>query len=87
MVDGLSDPVHVSLAGVERLLATPLPYLLADLRERLESTIDSLDVGRGRVDVHAGERDALRAAIFKAKYERRKDMPVDLAEFEERLRY
>jgi hypothetical protein len=89
LVDGLSDRVYVSVASLKRLLAGPLPEMLADLRRRLESTIDQAQAGAegsGPVKVEAWERDALQDVIFKAKYQRRKGMPMDLVDLEERLR-
>jgi hypothetical protein len=87
LVDGLSDRVYVSVASVKRLLAGPLPGMLADLRRRLESTIDQARAeGSGPVKVNAWERDALQDVIFKAKYQRRRGMPMDLVDLEERLR-
>ena len=87
LVDGLPDRVYISVESVKGLLAGPLPGMLADLRRRLESTIDQAGAeGSGPVEVKAWERDALQDVIFKAKYQRRKGMPIDLADLEERLR-
>jgi hypothetical protein len=88
VVDGLSDPVHVSVESVERLLATtPLPGMLVDLSKRLKSTIAQTGASvSGPVNVNALERDVLRSVIYKAKYQQRKGMPLDLADLEERLR-
>ncbi len=87
LVDGLSDRVYVSVASLKRLLAGPLPEMLADLRKRLESTIDQAGAeGSGPVKVKAWERDALQEVIFKAKYQRQQGMPMDLVDLEERLR-
>ena len=87
LVDGLSDRVYVSVESVKRLLAGPLPGTLADLCRRLESTVDQAGAeDSGPVKVTAWERDALQDVIFKAKYQRRKGMPMDLVDLEERLR-
>jgi hypothetical protein len=87
LIDGFSKPAHVSAASIRRLLASPLPQELNDLGARLESTKHHLGAEpAGVVEVDARERGALQRFIFMAKYERQRDMPVDLSDLEERLR-
>jgi hypothetical protein len=87
LVEGLSEPAQVSADSVKRLLASPLPRELNDLGARLESTKHYLGAEPdGVIRVDACERGALQRFIFKAKYDARRDLPLDLSDLEEQLR-